>query len=446
MTHDVTILASLFSSLSIAQTALIAAVCVGVSCGLLGSFVVVRRVALVGDALSHAVFPGVVAGFMINEERNPWVIFFCAIAAGLLGIAVVRAVVKSTRLKSDAALGIVLASFFAIGVLWNSTNQQAGVKEFLFGNLAAVSNANLTLMIVSTIVIIALVVLFLRPFWVLSFDEGFAVGLGYPVKILNGVFFGLLAFAVVVAMQAVGVILVSAMLITPAATSYLLTDRLQRMMLYAIGFGVISAVSGWWVSGQYINIAVGPIIALIGAGLFGVVYFFAPQHGVLAKVLRHTRRRSRVHRENTLKAIYRMIESDGFKDTGVSIQELAQVRKMTLEDARKDGNDLVRNTEATWEEGNSAIYLTASGWRRAVEIVRNHRLWELYLTSQANYAADHVHEDAEKIEHVLDADTVRMLERDLNFPELDPHGKPIPSVARTMELETVGGKQPETGY
>lgn len=439
-------LTTLALSLSSTQTALIAAICVGVACGLLGSFVVVRRVALVGDALSHAVFPGVVAGFIWNTERNPWVIFAFAVTAGLLGIAVVRAITKSTRLKSDAALGIVLASFFGIGVLWNSTNQQAGVKEFLYGNLAAVTNANLLLMVSSTVVIVVLVMIFLRPFWVLSFDEGFAMGLDYPVKILNGIFFGLLAFAVVVAMQAVGVILVSAMLITPAATAYLLTDRLRKMMIVAVCFGVVSSVSGWWISGQYMGVAVGPIIALMSAAIFGIVYFFAPHHGVLAKVMRHSRRRTRVQRENTLKAIYRLIESDGYKDTGVSVQELATARKMTLEHARKDGADLVKNAEATWEEGGTAIYLTASGWRRAVEIVRNHRLWELYLTSQANYAADHVHEDAEKIEHVLSADTVRMLERDLNFPEEDPHGKPIPSVAQTAGLEAVVGKQTETGY
>ena len=205
------------ATLSVVQSAMLAALFVGVSCGLLGSYVVVRRVALVGDALSHAVFPGVVAGFMWSEERNIFVIFGCAMLAGLLGVAVVRAIGKSTRLKSDAALGIVLASFFAIGIFWNSIDQQSGVKDFLFGDLAVISSMDLSLMGAVTGLVVVSVIALIRPFQVLSFDEGFALGLGYPVKLLNCIFFGLLTFAVVVALQAVVVPALSAVFSASAA-------------------------------------------------------------------------------------------------------------------------------------------------------------------------------------------------------------------------------------
>lgn len=433
-------------ALTLGQKAPIAAICVGICCGLLGCFVVVRRVALVGDAISHAVFPGVVAGFIWSPDRNPWMIFLCALVAGLFGVVVVRAIVSSTRLKSDAALGIVLASFFAFGVFWNSTQQLAGVKGYLFGDLTTIADGDLWMMTVVTAVVTTLVFIFLRPFRVLSFDEGFAIGLGYPVKMLNALFFGLLAFAVVVAMQAVGVILVSAMLITPAATAYLLTDRMQKMMGLSVLIGVFAAVGGWWISGLDNRFQTGPVITLLASSVFALVYLFAPRHGVMAKFLRHAGRKSRVHRENTLKSIYRILEGDGFKVAGVGVEQLAEVRKLTIEEVLKDGKDLVRNNEATWEEGKTAIYLTSPGWRRATEIVRNHRLWELYLTDQADYAPDHVHDDAEKIEHVLGADTVRKLERDLNFPEFDPHGKPIPSLEATLTMEKAIGKQEGTGY
>jgi ABC-type Mn2+/Zn2+ transport system permease subunit len=188
-----------YLAISLSEKAIIAAVCVGICCGLLGCFVVVRRVALLGDAISHAVFPGVVAGFMWSEERNPWIIFSCALLAGLFGVLVVRAIVTSTRLKSDAALGIVLASFFAIGIFWNSTQRFIGVNGFLFGDLTTIADTDLWLMMGVTVGVSFLVILFLRPFRVLSFDEGYARGLGYPVKFLNGLFFGLLAFSVVVA-------------------------------------------------------------------------------------------------------------------------------------------------------------------------------------------------------------------------------------------------------
>ena len=432
------------ATLSVVQSAMLAALFVGVSCGLLGSYVVVRRVALVGDALSHAVFPGVVAGFMWSEERNIFVIFGCAMLAGLLGVAVVRAIGKSTRLKSDAALGIVLASFFAIGIFWNSIDQQSGVKDFLFGDLAVISSMDLSLMGAVTGLVVVSVIALIRPFQVLSFDEGFALGLGYPVKLLNCIFFGLLTFAVVVALQAVGVVLVSAMLITPAATAYLLSDRMHRMMLYAVGFGCFACLLGGYISSEVSGMPPGPVIALVGAVVFGFVYFAAPRHGVISKVFRQVQQSKRVERENILKAIYRALESDGFKDSGISVEKLAMVRRTTLDDAIRQGKMLVSSDEASWEEDKSAIFMTPSGWRRAAEIVRNHRLWELYLTDLANYQADHVHDDAEKIEHILGAEAVRKLERDLDFPEFDPHGKPIPTISRSVE--SVIGKSEETGY
>ena len=124
--------------------ALLAAMLLGAGCGLLGCFVVLRRVALMGDAISHAVLPGVVAGLIYSPDRNPWFIFLCAAAAGLLGAGIVRAMMATTRLKSDAALGIVLASFFAFGIVWQSRNQQdtVGVMNFLFGNVGSIFSAS----------------------------------------------------------------------------------------------------------------------------------------------------------------------------------------------------------------------------------------------------------------------------------------------------------------
>lgn len=434
----------ILATLSTGQSAMLAALCVGISCGLLGSYVVVRRVALVGDALSHAVFPGVVAGFMWNDERNLVAIFLCAMVSGLLGVAMVRAIVKSTRLKDDAALGIVLASFFAIGILWNSTDQKSGVKEFLFGDLATIGMLDLGLMSSVTLAVVIAVIVLQRPFQMLSFDEGYSISLGYPVKLLNFVFFGLLTFTVVVALQAIGVVLVSAMLITPAATAYLLSDRLQKMMIYAVCFGCASCVIGLTLSTNINGMPLGAVISLVAALIFGVVYFIAPKHGILARMLRHLHQQKRIERENILKAIYRWLEREDFKDSGISVRSLAEVRRATLDEAVRQAEMLVSAGEATWEERKTAVFLTPSGWRRAAEIVRNHRLWELYLTDLANYEADHVHDDAEKIEHVLGAETVRRLERDLDFPETDPHGKPIPSLQRS--LVGVVGKQSNTGY
>lgn len=414
--------------------AIMAAVLLGAGCGLLGCFVVLRRVALMGDAVSHAVLPGVVAGLIYSPDRNPWFIFLCAAAAGLLGAGIVRAMMATTRLKSDAALGIVLASFFAFGIMWQTRNQQdtVGVMNFLFGNVGSINANDLRMMLLTTAVLAVMVFLLKRPLLVISFDEGFSRGLGYPVKVLNALFYFLLTFAVVVALQAVGVVLVSAMLITPAAAAYLLTDRFGRMLLLSVAFGVLSGLSGGLLSASYNDMPTGPVITLAATLVFGTVYCFAPRHGVLARILSIAKRRCRVRRENTLKAIYQILESERFAHEDVSYIMLARKRRLTEDVVRKECAALQKHGLIEPSADAVSLHLTLPGWKRAMEIVRNHRLWELYLTNEADYAEDHVHEDAEKIEHILGPNMVRQLEKDLDFPELDPHGKPIPQPAQIV--------------
>jgi manganese/zinc/iron transport system permease protein len=409
---------------------LAASLLLGIGCGLIGSFVVVRRMALAGDAVSHAVLPGVVAGFVLSPSRNPLVVLGLALTAGLLGMLLVRAITTTTRLKEDAALGIVLAVFFALGISAISVYQPSGVTAFLYGQAAAVSWSDLLLMTGVTALVATAAVIFARPLVVMSFDAGFASSLGYPVRLFERMFALMLTAVVVVAMQAVGVILVSAMLITPAAAAYLLTDRFNRMMLVAAGFGAVAGVAGTLISFARAGLPTGPLIALVASGVFAAVFFAAPNHGVVAKWLRLRGRSARVARENYLKAIYQVLEARSFHGDGVSVREIAERRRETLEDATRGVQALVRTGEAfrTGEAGD--IFLTPDGWRRAAEIVRNHRLWELYLTHQADYDADHVHDDAERIEHLLGEETVRQLERALAFPETDPHGSPIPAPER----------------
>jgi Mn-dependent DtxR family transcriptional regulator len=171
--------------------------------------------------------------------------------------------------------------------------------------------------------------------------------------------------------------------------------------------------------------------------LFGVIYLFAPRHGVLSKVMRTLRRRMRVRRENTLKAIYQIHEGEGFAHEEVSVLMLARKRGQTEENVSKDCKALLSRGFIEMAEDGVSLHLSRLGWKRAMEIVRNHRLWELYLTNEADYAEDHVHEDAEKIEHILEPGIVRQLEQHLDFPELDPHGKPIPQPAHLVAQSTV---------
>ena len=414
--------------------ALIGSILLGITCGLLGSFIVVRKMALVGDALSHAVLPGVALGFLWGQTKDPFAIFVGATIAGLIGTTAVSLIKQTTRLKEDAALGLVLASFFAVGICLVTmiqrlpTGNKSGIDKFLFGQAAAISAGDVRLIAIVTVLSVFAITLFYKECLVTSFDLEFARAAGFPTQLIHHGIMLLLAFAIVVALQAVGVVLVSAMLITPAAAAYLLTDRMHWMLVLAAAFGMIAGVLGAFLSFLGNNLPTGPFMVLGASTVFVAAFLFGPRHGVVARWWKRRSRADRISRENTLKSIYRVLEEREFHGEGVSLRELAQLRRESIEEARAQSLDLKRHgLISTHEEGNT-LFFTPTGWQRACEIVRNHRLWELYLTSAVQYAPDHVHEDADKIEHILGTETVRDLERRLQFAKRDPHGRLIPGL------------------
>lgn len=425
--------------------ALLGSMLLGITCGLLGSFIVVRKMALVGDALSHAVLPGVAIGFLWNMSKDPIAIFIGATIAGLLGTIVVGWIKQTTHLKEDTALGLVLATFFGVGVCLLTmiqhlpTGNKSGIDKFLFGQAAAISAEDVRLMAAVTTLSIVVVSLFYKEFLVTSFDSVFAQVAGFPVQILHHVLMLLLAFAIVIALQAVGVVLVSAMLITPAASAYLLTDRMSRMLWLSAGFGMLAGAIGAFLSFLGPNLPTGPFMVLGATAVFVLAFLFGPKHGVVSRWFRHRSRAHRIQRENTLKSVYHVLEGRDFKGEGVSLRELAERRRETVEEASRQASKLRQHDLATLHEEGNLIFLTPGGWQLACNIVRNHRLWELYLTNAAQIAADHVHDDAERIEHVLGDEAVRQLEKRLQFATRDPHGRPIPSLADVRG----GGRRPE---
>jgi ABC-type Mn2+/Zn2+ transport system permease subunit/Mn-dependent DtxR family transcriptional regulator len=414
--------------------ALVGALLLGASCGLLGSFLVVRRMALMGDAISHAVLPGVAAGYLWHMSKDPVAILIGATVAGLLGVMIVTLITQTTRVKQDAALGIVLASFFAIGVcaiklieIHGASGNISGIKQFLFGQAASLNGKDVVTMAVITALSLLLVVALYGPLVICSFDRGFAASIGLPVKVLDYLLMLFVTFAIVIALQAVGVVLVSALLIIPAATAYLLTDRMHRMLLYSALFGMLSATVGSFFSFLGTDLPTGPFMVVGASVVFAATYFFAPRHGTVMRWFRRRDQARRIRNENFLKAIHRILEERETGGEGVALTELAEVRRESGEEVLADARLLVKSGQGTLDAGKGVLHLTPAGHERAWQVVRNHRLWELYLTNAASYKPDHVHEDAERIEHVLGEEVVRQLARQLDYPEFDPHGKPIPS-------------------
>ena len=415
------------------RLSLIGALLFGAVCGLLGSFIVVRKMALFGDAISHAVLPGVALGFLWSMSKDPVAILIGATLAGLAGSLLVGAIRRTTRIKQDAALGIVLASFFAIGlclirIIQNNegASKITGLKSYLFGDIAVLDRYDVITMGVVVILTVILFGLLYRPFLAISFDRQFAVSIGFPVRILEALFQMFLAFAIVISLQAVGVVLVSAMLITPAATAYLLVDRMHRMLWIAMGVGMLSAVIGVFLSFLGSNLPTGPFMVLSASSIFTMAYLFSPKYGRFTKWLRYRARVKKVREENSLKSIYHVLESRGMESSGntVLMKDLSSHRKMSISGLGTELKNMERSGLVKLEDNN--VSLTDDGFDKARSVVRNHRLWELYLTNEANYASDHVHDDAEKVEHFLSEEVVSELESYLNYPEEDPHGKPIP--------------------
>jgi manganese/zinc/iron transport system permease protein len=415
------------------RLALLGALLLGLNCGLLGGFVVVRRMALVGDMLSHAVLPGIVLGFLWNQTKDPLAILIGALLAGAVATAVNTVLNRTTRLKPDAIQGLVLASFYGIGICLLGLVQQlptaakSGLDQFLFGQAAALSAGDVTMMAVATGLSLLLVIWFFHDLLALSFHRGFGESVGLRMALLHQVIMLLTAFAIIVAMQAVGVVLVSAMLIIPAATAYLLTDRLHRLLGLSAVLGMAAAGLGAFTSFLGNHLPTGPLMVLAGAGFFATAFLFGPRHGWLTRVVRLWLRRARMERENTLKAMHRVLEDRGGGD-GVSLTELAALRREDALTSRAKARELVNAELATLSEDGQTLFFTPAGEQRARAVVRNHRLWELYLTHAASFSPDHVHDQAEEIEHVLGEETVRQLSRRLDFPKTDPHGRPIPSV------------------
>lgn len=425
----------------IVRSAVLGTLLIGFCCGVLGSFLVVRKLALLGDTLSHAVLPGVAMGFLWNASKDPWAIFIGATAAGILGVALVGWIKQTTHLKEDSAMGMVLAGFYGLGICMTTVIQnmamgnKSGLDKFFFGQAAALSSGDIQLLGIISFITIILVLLFYKEFLAISFDVGFAQAIGMPVQLLHYALMALLTFAVVVSLQAVGVVLVSALLITPAAAAFLLTDRMHWMLVLSAAFGMLSGVLGAFISYLSHNLPTGPLIVLGATLIFILALLFGPRHGLLTKIIHRRRQRQRIALENTLKAVFHLCEKAHFKRKAFATSELSVERNSNLRAIESEIRNLEKagmaerldDPSQAQLSGKARFKLTTEGWYRACEIVRNHRLWELYLTNAADYQSDHVHDDAEEIEHLLGKDLVQRLEKRLQNPIHDPHGRLIPS-------------------
>ncbi|MCB9143120.1 MAG: metal ABC transporter permease [Anaerolineales bacterium] len=256
-----------------------AAVIVGIVCALVGSYVILRGMAFFGDALAHAILPGVAIGYLISGAASAS-LFWWGLVTAILTAVGIGAISRGAQLKEDTAIGIVFAGMFALGIALISTMRSYTVDlvHLLFGNVLGVTTASLLLTAVFGGLVVLIIIAFYKEFLVISFDPVLAETLRLPTEALRYLLLMLIAVTIVVSLQTVGVALMLAMLVTPAATAYLLTRRLPTMMAVAAFIGAISGVVGLYLS-YYISIASGAAIVLVCTGIFLVVALFAPSRG-----------------------------------------------------------------------------------------------------------------------------------------------------------------------
>ena len=402
----------------------------GAAAAMIGVFSFLRKRALVGDAIAHSILPGVCLSFMVSGSKNPFALILGAMLSGWISLLLIDAINRSTKLKADAAIGIILSVFFGFGILLLTSIQhsgnaaQSGLDNFLFGKAASLTQDDIFVFGGISIFLVLMVILFYKEFKLISFNPDFAKVIGLPVKALEFILATITVLAVAVGIQAVGVVLMAALLITPAAGARFWTNRLTYMILIAVLFGAVSGFLGSYISYIAPAMPTGPWIVMCLSVLTIGSIWFAPTTGMLAKFKVQRENDRKIRQENILKLFYHLGEQYSDFFSGRSLSELQKSRDIQTEELRKGLRQLKKKNWVRFFDG--AWIITQTGLNKARRIIRLHRLWEMYLNQRLKLQADHVHHDAEAIEHIITPEIEKQLERELHFPKKDPHESEIP--------------------
>lgn len=402
----------------------------GVVGGVMGSFALLRRQSLLGDALAHAALPGVCVAFIVTGHKSPIALLIGAAISGLIGALVILLIARGSRVKEDSAIGIVLSVFFGIGIVlltWiqhQPSGNQSGLDTFLFGQAATLMERDVKVFAGIAFVVLAAIILFYKEFKLLCFDRAYGAVIGFPMRSLEVLITCLLVIVVVIGLQTVGVVLMVASLVIPAAAARQWTSRFGWMLLLSGAIGGLSSIIGVFLSASVERLPTGPTIVLIGSSILVASLVFSPHRGAFWHVFRERQLSKRIRRENLLKDLYVWGERRGSWDAFVSLAVLMGLRGQSGQEIRATAGKLL--AAGFLDTSGDGLRLSPAGLFEAERVVRNHRVWELYLARRLDLPIDHVHRDAEDMEHALTDEVVLEFERLLGYPTVDPHGRAIP--------------------
>jgi manganese/zinc/iron transport system permease protein len=390
----------------------------GAAAGVVGTFLLLRKRALTADALSHATLPGIAISFMVvvsfgGTGKSMIGLLLGAFVFGCIGVLTILAIRHTTRLKDDAAIGIVLSVFFGLGLCLLKiatempSGSAAGLQGFIFGKAASMVSSDAMTMLGVAVGIILITGILRKEFTLLCFDEKFSITQGWPVLKLDVVLMGMVAIVTVIALQSVGLVLAVAMLIIPAASARYWARNVTSMLIVSAFIGCLSGWLGATVSALIPRMPTGPIIVLICGFWFIVSFIFGRNNGIIVSQFVRMQLNRRVAMQHLLRAMWEICEKE--QEQSISVETIVSKRSWSnvfverqLRRAKSRGY-VTKRDDTIWR-------LTDEGASEAIRIVRNHRLWEVYLINYADIAPSHVDRDADMIEHVLGSDMVHKLE------------------------------------
>jgi ABC-type Mn2+/Zn2+ transport system permease subunit/Mn-dependent DtxR family transcriptional regulator len=428
---------SVFDGMAAFWTVLVGSI-IGVSGALAGVFLVLRRLSLAGDAIAHAVLPGLVIGYLTAGREAEGVMFAGAIVVGVLTATLSGWLTRVGRVTEDAGLGVVFTTLFALGILLVTRfADQVDLDPdcVLYGQLELIpldmvptwfgfeAPRALRSALLALVATVGFLTLFWKELKLLAFDEAYAAARGFRPRLLHHLFMGLVAGVSVAAFESVGSILVIAMLIVPAATARLLTDRLVTTLALAAVVATLSNGMGYAVAWTW-NTSVAGCVAGSAGLLLTLAALFGPRYGIISRRLNTLRLSLRILREDILGRIYRAAEEGR---TLRPVEIAVPGRSVWLTRLMLAG--LIRTGQVRLGTDQS-LHLTQRGRRRAERLVRSHRLWESYLDRNVAIPLDHLHFSAERVEHFIGPELERELESALDGPGIDPHGREIPGTSQ----------------
>ncbi|MFO1022084.1 MAG: metal ABC transporter permease [Planctomycetales bacterium] len=430
------IVAQFWSAWELPLATILAGVLSSLPCAILGCFLVLRRMSLLGDAISHSVLPGIVIGALLSGNLLGWPVFLGAVVMGVLTAILTQSLTSHGNVSEDAGMGVVFTSFFALGVILITQLARNvdldpgcvlyGLIEFIpldtvkWGSWE-VPRAFFTLVPVC-IVTILFTLLFWKELLLSSFDPALATSMGFSSMVLHYLLMGLVAVVSVASFEAVGSVLVIAMLIVPPATAHLLTDRLGRMIVLSVLCSISASIVGYWGATRW-NTSVAGMMSVVAGLQFLLALVFAPRYGLISRTWHNLSLSFRIIAEDVIAALFRA-EEEAPQSAGLKIADCFRLAGggwgpwLLL--------PLLKYRGLVLAAPQGRLQLTEKGRTRARSLVRSHRLWEAFMEKHFDLPADHLHAPASRVEHYIGPELQDKLKEELRGPDVDPHGRQIP--------------------